>query len=81
MKFSDFSPGKDGYGKVPLLDGQPIFYVKDQYYLSRAKTARGILWDAWFKPAPKSDAIQLAGGVDREAALKACEDHSNGLPV
>lgn len=81
MKFSDFQPGKDSYGKTPMLEDLPIFYVKDQYYLSRAKTATGILWDSWFKPAPRSDAIQLAGGVDRAKALKACEDHSNGVTV
>jgi hypothetical protein len=77
-----FEPGKDQNGRTPLLDdGLPAFAVCGYYYISRAKTSRGYLSDAWYRPSKERMAEQLEGGVTARQAKKACEDHAHGLPA
>lgn len=79
MRLADFQPGKEAYGRIPKLEGEPVFYVNGKYYLCRAKTARGILWDAWYKAGLREMAVQLEGGVSLEKALRACQEHADGV--
>lgn len=78
----EWEPGRDSSGRVSIGGGKPIYSRSKcgRYTISRAYTPRGWLSDAWLV-VPRGVAIQLAGGVRSMVAMKAVEDHANGISV